>query len=82
MLFRSSVNGIYKAYSKPLAVFDYEALKDDELVDPATIGLKGSPTNIFKSFTPPKKGAGTMLAGSGKDACALLAGALAEKHYI
>ena len=77
-----SVNGIYKAYSKPLAVFDYEALKDDELVDPATIGLKGSPTNIFKSFTPPKKGTGTMLAGSGKDACAQLAGALAEKHYI
>ena len=31
-------------------------LKDDPLIDPTTIGLKGSPTNIFKSFTPPAEG--------------------------
>ena len=43
-------------YEKPLDVYDYEKLKDHPLIDAATIGLKGSPTNIFKSFTPPQKG--------------------------
>ena len=38
--------------------YDYNALKDDPLIDPTTIGLKGSPTNIFKSFTPPAEGSG------------------------
>ncbi len=47
-------------------VFDYNALKDDPLIDPTTIGLKGSPTNIFKSFTPPQKGPGKMLEGADK----------------
>ena len=59
-----SVSGIFEAYSKPLSTYDYEALKDDPLIDAATIGLKGSPTNIFKSFTPPQKGAGMMLEGA------------------
>uniref|UniRef100_UPI002636B778 electron transfer flavoprotein subunit beta/FixA family protein n=1 Tax=uncultured Dysosmobacter sp. TaxID=2591384 RepID=UPI002636B778 len=45
-----NVVGIYSAYSKPLTTFDYNALKDDPLIDATTIGLKGSPTNIFKSF--------------------------------
>ena len=40
----------------PYEVFDYNTLKDDPLIDPTTIGLKGSPTNIFKSFTPPPEG--------------------------
>ena len=42
--------------------------------------LKGSPTNVFKSFTPPQKGAGTMLQGD--DVAAQLAGILAKKHLI
>ena len=45
-------------YDKPIAVYDYNTLKDDPLIDPTTIGLKGSPTNIFKSFTPPAEGSG------------------------
>ena len=47
-----------------------------------TIGLKGSPTNIFKSFTPPQKGVGVMLQGDGKETCEELAGILAKKHII
>ena len=43
------------------AHWDYEKLKDHPLIDATTIGLKGSPTNIFKSFTPPQKGVGMML---------------------
>ena len=77
-----SVGGVFEAYSKPLTTYDYEALKDDPLIDATTIGLKGSPTNIFKSFTPPQKGAGMMLEGADKDTCDKLAGILAAKHLI
>ena len=77
-----NVVDIYRAYSMPLTTYDYEALKDDPLIDATTIGLKGSPTNIFKSFTPPQKGAGMMLEGADKATCEQLAGILAKKHII
>ncbi|MBR4150112.1 MAG: electron transfer flavoprotein subunit beta/FixA family protein [Firmicutes bacterium] len=77
-----SVEGIMASYSKPYQVFDYEKLKDSPLIDPTTIGLKGSPTNILKSFTPPLKGAGMMLEGNGRETCDKLVGILAEKHII
>ena len=50
-----SLAGINSAYKKPVDIFDYEALKDEPLIDPDTIGLKGSPTNVYKSFSPPPK---------------------------
>ena len=77
-----SIDGIYATYNKPLETFDYEKLKDDPLIDATTIGLKGSPTNIFKSFTPPQKGAGMMLEGADKATCEKLADILAKKHII
>ena len=77
-----NMNGILSTYEKPLDVYDYEKLKDHPLIDAATIGLKGSPTNIFKSFTPPQKGVGVMLEGDGKETCEKLAGILAGKHII
>ena len=77
-----SVSGVFEAYSKPLEVFDYEKLKDHRLIDATTIGLKGSPTNIFKSFTPPQKGVGMMLEGDGKETCEKLAEILVNKHII
>lgn len=77
-----SVKGIYGCYAKPLAVFDYETLRDDPLIDPATIGLKGSPTNIFKSFTPPLKGAGMMLKGCDRETCKNLADYMTARHLI
>ena len=77
-----SVGGVFEAYSKPLTTLDYNALKDDPLIDATTIGLKGSPTNIFKSFTPPQKGVGVMLQGDGKETCEELAAILAKKHII
>ncbi len=72
-----SVSGIFECYSKPMEVYDYEALKDDPLIEKDTIGLLGSPTNVYKSFTPPQKGAGTMV----EDASALV-GILNAKHLI
>ena len=77
-----SVNGIFECYSKPYEIFDYNTLKDNPLIDATTIGLKGSPTNILTSFTPPQKGAGMMLEGADKETCEKLAGLLAAKHII
>lgn len=77
-----SVGGILDCYNKPVDVYNYETLKDDPLIDRATIGLKGSPTNIFRSFTPPQKGAGRMLEGADKATCEELVGELLSKHII
>ena len=77
-----SLGGIMDCYSKPVTVYDYNTLKDDPLIDPTTIGLKGSPTNIFKSFTPPQKGQGKMLEGADKATCETLAAELLKKHII
>ena len=77
-----SVGGIMECYQKPLEVYDYETLKDDELIEVDTIGLKGSPTNVYKSFSPPVKGAGMMMEGADKAACEKLVSILNEKHII
>ncbi len=77
-----TVKGILECYKKPLLVLDYEALKDEPLIDPTTIGLKGSPTNIFRSFTPPQKGAGKMLQGTNEEVVCELVSELAKKHVI
>ncbi len=77
-----TVKGIIKSFEKEITVFDYEELKDEPLIDRTTIGLKGSPTNIFKSFTPPQKGAGRMLEGTDKEMVEELVSELAGKHII
>lgn len=77
-----SITGVVDCYSKPLSIYNFETLKDDPLIDLQTIGLKGSPTNIFKSFTPPQKGVGMMLEGADKATCTQLADILAEKHIV
>lgn len=77
-----TVEGVFSADEKPLIVLDYEALKDEPLIEADTIGLKGSPTNIFKSFNPPVKGQGQMFEGTEKEMAAQLADALSAKHMI
>ena len=77
-----NMEGILSTYNKSLEVYDYEKLKDHPLIDATTIGLKGSPTNIFKSFTPPQKGVGRMLEGDGKETCEKLVEILTAKHII
>ncbi len=77
-----TVRGIMECYNKPLNVFDYNTLKDDPLIDATTIGLKGSPTNVYKSFSPPVKGAGMMLEGADKSTVDQLIGILDSKHLI
>ena len=77
-----SVKGINEFDSKPYTVLGYEDLKDDPLIEADTIGIKGSPTNVYKSFTPPQKGACQMLEGSGKETVDELFGILTKKHII
>ena len=77
-----TVGGIVDCWQRDITIYDYAKLKDHPLIDPSTIGLKGSPTNIYKSFTPPQKGVGTMLEGDGKATTDKLAEILAGKHMI
>ena len=77
-----TIRGILDCDAEPVTVLDYNALKDDPLIEVDTIGLKGSPTNIYKSFTPPRKGSGMMLEGSGKETVERLFGILSAKHII
>ena len=77
-----SVGGIFDCYQKPVDVFDYNTLKDDPLIEVDTIGLKGSPTNIFASFTPPQKGQGEMLEGADQKTVDVLVDKLLAKHII
>ena len=77
-----TIRGILDCDAEPVTVLDYNALKDDPLIEVDTIGLKGSPTNIYKSFTPPRKGSGMMLEGSGKETVEQLFGILSAKHII
>ena len=46
------------------------------------LGLKGSPTNIFRSFTPMGKSGGRMLSGDEKSMCSELAALLSARNLI
>lgn len=74
-----SVRGIYKA-----AKFDIKIWNAADIgADPATVGLQASPTNVYKSFTPVKKGKGMILAGdSAKDIVSSFLSELKTKHII
>lgn len=77
-----TVEGVVTSFQREIEVYDYEALKDDPLIDLDTIGLKGSPTNVYKSFSPPVKGAGEMFTGPEKASCEQLVGILSSRHMI
>jgi electron transfer flavoprotein beta subunit len=76
-----TVKGILECESKPFTVYDFNTLKDEPLIEVNTIGLKGSPTNVYKSFSPPLKGAGQMIGADEASVAGLMA-TLAEKHII
>ena len=60
-----SIAGVFDAYKKEIKVLGFEDLKDELELD--MIGLKGSPTNVYQSFTKEVKGAGTILEGLSAD---------------
>ena len=55
-----SVIGIEKAYEQEITVWDERDLD----IRPQDCGHSASPTKVFRSFTPPPKGKGEMLAGT------------------
>ncbi|NLK38205.1 MAG: electron transfer flavoprotein subunit beta/FixA family protein [Epulopiscium sp.] len=76
-----SVRGIVEAYEKEIKTLGFEDLKDGLELD--MIGLKGSPTNVYKSFTKELKGAGTVLKDVSADqAVKAIIDKLEEKFII
>ncbi len=73
-----SVGGIVDAYQKDITVWNH---MDVEL-DPADCGLNASPTQVFRSFTPPQKSKREMLSGTVQEMAEALVGKLAEKHLV
>lgn len=74
-----SVPGILKAAKADIKVWS----ADDIGVDKTTVGLKASPTNVFRSFTPKPKGKGIAVAGdTPKEQAANLLEDLRTKHII
>lgn len=55
-----TVGGVYKSFDKEIKVWNAE----DIHVDKDIVGLKASPTNVFKSFTPKPKGKGIFVEGA------------------
>lgn len=76
-----TVKGILEFDEKPYTVFDFETLKDEPLIELDTIGLKGSPTNVYKSFSPPVKDAGITVEPTAEGIGSMI-GTLAAKHII
>ncbi|MPN62202.1 Caffeyl-CoA reductase-Etf complex subunit CarD [bioreactor metagenome] len=76
-----SVAGIVEAYEEEVKILGFEDLKDALELD--MIGLRGSPTNVYRSFTKEVKGAGTLLKDlSAEQAVAAIMEKLDEKHLI
>ena len=73
-----SVIGIEKAYEKEITVWDERDLD----IRPQDCGHSASPTKVFRSFTPPPKGKGEMLAGTVNEMAQSLVSKLMEKHVL
>jgi len=74
-----SISGILKGAKADIKVWSAA----DIGVDLTTVGLKASPTNVFKSFTPKAKGKGVVVDGDTvKEITNNLLTSLREKHII
>ena len=75
-----SVRGIVKAYSTDnIKIWSIDDLK----IDSTQIGLKGSPTNVFRSFVPVKEKNSLMIEGqNGKEKAAILISKLSDLKLI
>ena len=73
-----SVDRIFEAMKMDITRWNI----DDLDVSPTDVGLKASPTRVYKSFTPPAKGNSVMLEGSVKDMVEQLAVKFKHHHII
>ena len=73
-----TIAGIMNAYEKDTTVWtisDLDIFEDE-------VGLKASPTQVFRSFTPEPKGQVKMLSGTDREVVDQLISELKEKHAI
>ncbi|OIQ52989.1 acryloyl-CoA reductase electron transfer subunit gamma [Moorella thermoacetica] len=56
--------------------------KDDLDLDPASIGLKGSPTSVRRIFAPPARPGGELIPGDPRQAAAILVAKLVQTKII
>ena len=73
-----SVRGIVEAYNHPIETWTY----NDITVDDQKIGLNGSPTRVFKSFTKGVKAAGQIYEVDPAEAVDIIISKLKEKFII
>ena len=73
-----SVHGIVEAYDKEVEVWGFDKLGIDE----EKVGLKGSPTKVFKAFTRGVKSAGEVFEVDAEEAVGIIMSKLKEKYII
>lgn len=73
-----SIGGIVDAYKKNITILNHVDIN----LDPKDCGLNASPTQVFRSFTPPQKGKGKMLSGTISDMAGILISELKQKHLL
>jgi len=74
-----SIGGIIDAYEQSITTWNHE----DIGLTPEACGLNASPTQVYRSFTPPVKGVGEMLTGITVSEIAVsLVSKLKENHII
>lgn len=73
-----TVAGIVTSYQKEVEVWNFDNIDVAE----EKLGLKGSPTRVFKSFTKQVKAAGEIFEGDSKEAVEVIVNKLKEKFII
>ncbi|MDR1065772.1 MAG: electron transfer flavoprotein subunit beta/FixA family protein [Oscillospiraceae bacterium] len=73
-----TIERIEDAYKAEIKIWN----ENDVNLKAEDCGLKASPTQVFKSFTPPPKGKGEMLSGTVGEMASSLVAKLQEKHVI
>ena len=69
---------IFEVYKKEVKILTI----NDVDIDTTQVGLKASPTRVFRSFTPEVKGGGIILEGSEKEVASKLVGEFKDAHII
>lgn len=73
-----SIYNIVDGFKKNITVWGHKDIN----LEPEECGLKASPTQVFRSFTPPVKGKGEILKGTVSEMSKTLVSNLKEKHVI
>lgn len=73
-----ALDKIFEAYAKEVKMLTINELD----ITTAEVGLKASPTRVFRSFSPDLKGEGKILEGTTKEVVGKLIDELKQKHLI